>query len=149
LDHWLFVPGVYLWYFGFLQVFVLALFLLRKRVDRPEGATLRTMTGSLFLFTFVCFLFTEKTPDINTYYELFPLVMLYSLYVWETLWGFPWGKRALWLALIFALVFQPALVLIRLPERGSFYLKYGTAMAQALDRKDERLLAERRPGYLY
>lgn len=147
--HWLLLPGAFLWYFGFLQVLLLVGFLFYARPTRPDWNPFRLLTAFLFLFTYASLLFTVKKPDINTFCEMLPLVMLYSLYVWERWWNRPWGRALLCFALACALVFQTALVFIRLPERSSFYLKYKNNLAQAITQRNYHLLGERRPGFLY
>ena len=148
-SHWLLVPGVFLWYFGFLQVLVLVYFLFRTQTGRLDWNPVRFLACFLFLFTYLCLLFTSKTPDINTFCELLPMIMLYSLYVWDYWRKFRWGRAVLGFTLACALIFQPALVWIRLPEKESFYLKYKDAMAQAIAQRNYHLLGERRPGAYY
>jgi hypothetical protein len=36
-----------------------------------------------------------------------------------------------------------------MPEKGSFYAQYGDTLNKAIVQKDDHLLGERRPGYLY
>lgn len=149
MDHWLLVPGVYLWYMGFLQVLVLWAFLFIKKNTHPEWNFIRLLIALTFLWFYGCFLFTIKNPDVNTFVEMLPLVMLYSFYVWEALWNRPWPRRLMVVLVLFAVVFQACYVFAEKPFNKSFYLQDKDKIVQALAEKNYTLLAERRPGYLY
>jgi hypothetical protein len=148
-QHWLLIPGVFLWYFGFLQLFFLVVSLFYRPSKLKDWNGIRLLMVFLFLFTFGCFLLTAKHPDVNHYAELLPMITLYSLYVWTRLWDRRWGRNLLWFALACSLVFQTALVFIRLPERSSFYLKYHEPLAQAIAQRNDHLLGERPAGAWY
>ncbi len=148
-DHWLLVPGLYLWYMGFLQVLVLWAFLFVKKTAHPEWVFIRNLTWLVFLWFYGCFLFTIKNPDVNTFVEMLPLVMLYSFYVWESLWEKVWPRRLLVLLVLSALLFQTCYVFVEKPFAKSFYLQNEEKITRALAEKNYTLLAERRPGYLY
>ena len=147
--HWLLLPGAFLWYFGILQVLVLAVFFFYPPGAREAGKKLRGLVFSMFLFIYACLAFTAKNPDLNTFYEIIPLVILYSFYVWDFLWGRPWGRALLVFAFCSSLLFEPAWILIRRPENASFYLRYREVLAQAITQRNDHLLGERRAGFLY
>ncbi|HUO57598.1 MAG TPA: hypothetical protein VMV05_05420, partial [bacterium] len=148
-QHWLLGPGAFLWFFGFLQVLLLVVFLFYPHSVAGDWKAVRGLTGGMFLFTYLCFLFTVKNPDINTFYEILPLVLLDSLYVCNFFWSRPWGRTVLAFALLCSLIFEPSLALIRRTENNSFYLRYEGTMSQAIAQKNDHLLGERRPGFLY
>lgn len=148
-EHGLVFTGLYLWVFGIVQVLVAWAFLGVRKGLSPGWGTVRPMTGGVFLWFYGCFLFTLKTPEVNNLVEMLPLVMLYSLYVWEKLWGYRFPRAALFLLLLCAVAFQTAYPFVERPKQRSLYLRYHERIAQALVQRDPRVLAERRPGSLY
>jgi hypothetical protein len=147
--HGLIVPGVYLWYMGFLQVLVLAVYFFIRKNPHPEWRPLRFLTIAVFFWFYGCLLFTIKNPDVNTFVEMLPLVMLYSFYVWERLWTRAWPRRLLMLLLFFTVIFQTAYPFVERSAKRSFYLQYHDRVVQALAQHDYRVVSERRPGALY
>jgi hypothetical protein len=147
--HWLTIPGFLLFFAGCFQLLALLCFLFYPRPSPGDSNPLRRLTLFVFLFTFGCLCFTAKTPDINTFCEMLPLVMLYSLYVWDYWWKNAWARGFLWFILVCGLLFQVCFVIARYPEKSSFYLIYGDALTQAIDQRNDHLLGERRPGFLY
>jgi hypothetical protein len=148
-DHGLIAPGIFLWGFGILQAVILLVYFFDSRNPRPDWKPIRLFAALSFLLVSVSLLFTVKKPDVNLYCEFLPVMMLYSLYVWERWWALPKARTFLWLFLACALIFQASYPFTQLPVRKSFYLKYHDAIQKALDAKDYRLLAERRKGSLY
>ncbi len=143
------LPGFFLWYFGILQVLILIGYLFDFKSARPGWKSIRSFTWLVFLMVFGSLLFTVKNPDVNTFCEMLPVAMLFSLYVWDRWWDHPWGRGLLWFFLACVLVFQTAFVFSQLPLRNSFYLEYHDAMARAIQEKNYHLLGERRPGSFY
>lgn len=143
------IPGLFVWYFGLLQPLILLGFLFDSKNPHSHWKWIRWLLIGTFLSIYASLLFTVKNPDVNTFCEMLPVVMIYSLYVWERWWSKPWGKRLLQVFIIFALVFQVALLFYDTPKKESLYLMQGNAMAQAIDQKDFHLLGERRPGAFY
>ncbi len=148
-ENWLLIPGLFLWYFGILQVLILLGFLFDSRNPRPDWKPVRWFAVLIFLMVYGSLLFTIKKPDVNTYCEMLPVVMLYSLYVWDRWWMNRWGRRFLCFFLAIALLFQVVYVFIQPIKRESFYLMYHDAIAQAIRDKNYHLLGERRAGSFY
>jgi hypothetical protein len=107
------------------------------------------LCGGTFLWIFFVLLFTLKDPNVNTFYEMIPIPLLYSLYVWERIWSYAWGKWLLRAFLAAAILFQTAYVFARIPLKQSLYLMYHDQLTKAVDQKNYHLLGERRPGALY
>ena len=143
------LPGFFLWYFGILQVLIMVGYLFDFKSQWPGWKAVRLLILLVFLMVYGSLLFTVKNPDINTFCEMLPVVMLYSLCIWERWWVHPWGRRLLCFFLGCVLVFQVAFLFSQLPLRKSFYLQYHDAMAQAIQEKNYHLLGERRPGSFY
>jgi hypothetical protein len=148
-DNGLIAPGIFLWGFGILQAVILLVYFFDAKNPRSGWKPIRLFAALSFLLVYASLLFTVKKPDVNIFCEMLPVVMLYSLYVWERWWALPKARYFLWLFLACALIFQASYVFIQLPAQKSFYLKYHDAIAQAIDQKDHRLLGERRAGSLY
>jgi hypothetical protein len=148
-SHWYLWSGFLIWTLSFVQI----AFLLGFGFDRKNPAKgwnlIRAMAGLAFFLIYGALLFTIKNPDVNTFCEMLPVVMLYSLYVWNRLSTWAWGRIFRWAFLLSGLAFQVGYVFARAPLKESLYLKYGDAMAKAIEAKDYHLLGERRPGALY
>ena len=145
----LFLPGAFLWIFGILQVVILMGFWFDFRNPRPDWKFIRLLSGLSFLLIYTALLFTDKTLDVNHYYEMLPVAVIYSLYVWERCWAFQAVRRFLWVFLSFGIIFQIGYVLVQAPRKESFYLKYREAIRQAIQSKDYEVLGKRWPGSLY
>lgn len=150
LDHpLLMVPGFFLWYYGILQVLILLGYLFDSKNPHPEWKWVRLLLIGTFLFIFGCLIFTVKTPDVNTFCEMLPIPMIYSLYVWERWWANRRGRLFLQFFLAMAIFFQVAYMFVRLPLKESFYLAYHDKLIQAVEQRDYHILGERRPGSFY
>jgi hypothetical protein len=114
----------------------------------------KALAAATILLTWLIFLFTVREPWALTFYLVFPMAFLYSLFCYA---HFLRGPRALAVAalvLVSGLVTQTALARrnienrSRYPKRGSLYLDRGRVSA-AIAARDYRLLGERRPGTFY
>jgi len=142
-------PGFFLWYFSFAQVLILiGLHFVRKSPHKDWKGIVRLSAGT-FLWVFFVLLFTMKNPNVNTFYEMIPIPLLYSLYVWERWWNQRWGRICLKVFLAAAIIFQIGYVFARVPLKESLYLMYHDQLTAAVDQKNYHLLGERRPGALY
>lgn len=142
-------PGFFLWYFGFAQVLTLIGFHFVKKNPHQEWKWIVWLSAGTFLWVFFILLFTLKDPNVNTFYEMLPIPMLYSLYVWERWWNHRWGKLCLQIFLAAVFIFQISYVFARIPLKESLYLMYHDQLTAAVDQKNYHLLGERRPGALY
>jgi hypothetical protein len=148
-DNGLLFTGGYLWVFGILQVLVLGGFLFVKKGMSGGWGTVKAMTWGIFFWFYGALLFTAKNPEVNNVVEMLPLVMLYALYVWEMLWTYRLSRVLLLILLLSAIAFRTAYPFVERPGQKSFYLLYRDRVVQALAQRDWRVLAERRPGFLY
>ena len=148
-SQWLLTPGFFLWYFGILQAVILLLFWFDYKNTRPGWKPIRLFVALAFLLVYISLLFSAKNPDVNTFCEMLPLVMIYSLYIWEKGWALTWARNILWFFLACTLVFQTSFVFNQRSAHLSFYLQYHDAIAKAIDSKDYHVLGERRAGSLY
>jgi hypothetical protein len=142
-------PGFFLWYFGFVQVLTLIGFHFVRKNSHKEWKWIVWLSAGTFGWVFFVLLFTQKDPNVNTFYEMIPIPLIYSLYVWERVWNYRWGKLGLPVFLGAALIFQIGYVLDRVPLKESLYSMYQDQLSAAVDQKNYHRLGERRPGALY
>ncbi len=148
-QHWFLLPGFFLWYFGILQVLILFGFLFNPRDPRRDWNSLRLFLGATFLLVYSALLFTAKDPNANTFYEMLPVVMIYSLYIWEQCYTRSWGRIFTWVFLGSVLMFQAGYLWVHAPLKESFYSTYQDKLNQAVQQKDHHILGERRANSLY
>jgi hypothetical protein len=148
-QHWSLWPGFFLWYFGFLQALVLLGSCFEVKDSRPDRRIIRWLAISAFALVFAALLFTAKTPDINTFYEMQPVILIYSFYVWERFWSILWTRRLGWFFVASVWVFQTGYLRSAIPKKESVYLIYRTDLEKAIQEKNYHLFAERREGSLY
>ncbi len=149
LQHWSLVPGFFLWLFGFLQVLVLMVFGFDSRNPRVGWDPIRLLVGGTFLLIFTGLVLTAKSPDINTFYEMQPVVMIYSLYVWERCWSNVWARRVLWVFVAAVWIFQAGYLRVQIDQKESFYSIHHDNIVRAIQEKNYRILGERREGSFY
>jgi hypothetical protein len=142
-------PGFFLWYFGFAQVLTLIGFLFVRKNPHLEWKWITWMAGGTFFWVFFVLLFTLKDPNVNTFYEMIPIPLIYSLYIWERWWTYRWGKILLQVFLASAILFQISYIFVSIPRKQSLYLMHHDQLKAAIDQKNYHLLDERRPGALY
>ena len=113
---------------GLLQPIAFLVLWFRRREDAPGWTGVKALAAATVLITWFIFLFTVREPWALTFYLVFPMAFLYSLYCYAVfLKGRFWLSLAA-LALVSGLVTQTALArrnLVdrsRYPERGSLYV---------------------------
>ena len=144
---WITIPGVFLIAVGFLQPLVLLVAGWFKDSRHPEALGLQRWTLAAFLTVWVSFWFTSKPPAAHIYYILLPLIALYSFYI-----GGRWAREPRWrilgvVCLAANLWFESGYMIQKLKSQ-SLYLNR-PLVVKAIQEKDYRILAERRPGSLY
>ena len=147
---WLLLPGAFLWLAGYFQPGAMIVLWFFKDHPRRDWNEIKWLMAGTFFLIYACFLFT---PDMAASFRvilLFPIVMIYSLYCWDYL-----AKRNnFWriLGMVFILAgvyFQVGYTLKNIQAQNSLYAQNQELMVKAIEAKDYRLLAERRPGSLY
>ena len=144
---WLLVPGVILWIGGLVQALVLFLAGFLKQHPAPLWTPTRNLTALCLLMVWVSFWFTIKLPLSHIYLVFYPLLMLYSCYVWSLMTAHPKARFWARVFLILGLYFQLGYAVVR-SSHDSFYPDRAR-LVSALEQKDYRLFQERRPGTLY
>lgn len=117
---WLLVPGVILWIGGLVQAIVLFLAAFVKKHPDPFWAPIRNLTALCFLLVWVSFWFTIKLPLSHIYLVFYPLLMLYSSYVWSLFAGHKQIQFGFRVFLILGLYFQIGYALVK-QSKDSLY----------------------------
>ncbi len=141
------VPGAVLWIGGILQAVFLFLAWFKTSSPFPQWNPLKKVLAGAFLMVYASFWFTVKLPMSHIYFILFPLIMIYSCYVWSYFADNPRWGFAVRLWLILAVGFQAGYAVAKAPQ-DSLYTQR-EVVAKALREKNYRLLGERRAGSLY
>ncbi len=145
----LLLPGIFLYIAGILQAILLLIFSFVKMSKNKDWNAVRFSTLGLVMVIYVFFWFSMVAPASQRYYEALPFAMIYSFYVWEYL-----AEKRFWriLGVIFiisGIYFQLGYALKTDLKGNSVYTQNRERMKEAIDRRDYRLLAERRVGSLY
>ena len=126
---WLFPFAIFLLLVGWIQPFVMLwkgwvqplVYLKRRGPDslRSGEGPVYLLAGSALLFLYLSFWFTEKEPVSHIAFVYFPIVTVFSLYIWD---GFApqsfWRKFGV-LCLAASLFFQGGVMMDRLPASPS------------------------------
>lgn len=139
---------------GLLQPVAFLILWFRRRESVPGWTGVKALAAATILLTWFVFLFTVREPWALTFYLVFPMAFLYSLFCYAHFLKGPWALAFAALVLVSGLVTQTALAWrnledrSRFPERGSLYLDRSRVSA-AIAARDYHLLGERRPGTFY
>lgn len=138
---WVIPFAVLLLLVGHLQPIVLLVEGFRRKVQR-EWPAVRNLTLATVVLLFLGFLFSVKGPSSHTFYVMFPLAMLYSMYCW-----YPYLQKRFWrrfsaVVLISGFMVSLAFLFEHHPQQ-SFAVDRDNA-ARAIQQRDYRLMGERR-----
>jgi hypothetical protein len=147
-ETWLIIPGVFLYFLGILQAVVLFIYGWFKDPRHPDAAMILRLTMLSFLWIWVCFWFTSNGPAAHMYYVFLPLTVVYSFYVWSRLAPQRGWRRFAMICLAASLWFQSGFIYHQL-EKGRSVYSDRPRIAKAIQQKDYRILAERRPWCFY
>ncbi len=148
-SHWTLWTGFLLWYFSYLQAVILLGFGFDPKNPAKSWDWVRLMAGLTFLLIFGLLMFSAKNPDLNTFYETLPIMMVYSFCVMSRFWSWAPARKFLWVLLFSSLAFQTGYLFEKTPQKESFYSTYKDPIAKAIQEKNFHLLGERRPGTFY
>ncbi len=140
---WLWAPGVFLILLGWLQPLVL---LFAGWVKEPPKGTrfMAALTLAGFVWVWVCFWFTSNGPAAHMYYLFFPLVTVYFFYLWNWFSSVSWWNYFAAVCVAVSLWFQTGFMIHQYRNGNSLESDRGKVV-QAIEKKDYRLLSERRP----
>ena len=141
------LPGLLLWIVGILQASALFLFWFKKGSDVAGWKEMKWLLALVFVMVYGSFWFTIKPPLSHIYIVFFPLIMIYSCYVWNF---FTLDVRVRLIAkvvVILGVSFQLGYAMAVAPQ-DSIWTQRET-IAKALADKNYHLVGERSPGSLY
>ena len=141
------VPGAVLWIGGLAQAFILFIAAFKKKNPAPNWAPTRNLTALCFLMVWVSFWFTVKLPLSHIYLIFYPLLMLYSCYVWSLFANRSQIRFGVKILLILGLYFQIGYAVTHWPHDSLYPDR--ARLVRALEQKDYRIFRERRPGTFY
>lgn len=143
----LLIPGAFLWLVGLLQALLLFIFWFRKKNELKDWPILRRLLLANLLMVWVSFWFTVKWPLSHIYYINFPLIFLYSLYVYHHFASDPQWKTLARVYLSAAFIFQISYACRNYYSQFSLYHDR-PRVVQAIEKKDYHIVGERR-AYSY
>jgi hypothetical protein len=132
---------------GILQCIAMLVLWFKKTHSQPDWRAMRYFTLASIVLLYVSFLFSMKSPVSHTFYVMFPVAMLYSLYCWsEFLRKKAWQRFAA-VFLACGIIFHVGLAISNF-KHVSIY-RERAKVVEAIKQKDFRLLGERRDGSRY
>jgi hypothetical protein len=144
---WLVPLTLFLLVIGILQPIAMIVLWFRKLSLQEDWSAIKWLALASVLLLGVSFLFSIKAPVSHTFYVLFPIAMIYSLYCWS---GFlrkrAWQKFAA-ICLACGILFHAGLAAHNF-SRHSLYIDRNIPQT-AIRSKDPSVLGQRRPGFLY
>jgi hypothetical protein len=144
---WLWPPVVFLTLIGWLQPFAILIAGWFPNRRNPDNLWIQTLTFLALLGIWFCFWFTTNGPAAHMYYSFLPLVALCYFYTWGRLAPYKgWGIFGV-VCLMASFWFQTGFMIQKAKGESFFYNR--PKVAQALEKKDYRIVAERRPWVLY
>ena len=147
-ENWWLIPFAgFLTLVGILQSVALFLLWFRTKHSESDWRAIKYFTLGTVILLYLSFLFSLKAPVSHTFYVMFPLAMLYSLYCWHD-----FLPRKVWrtfasIVLVCGVIFHAGLALHNY-RTVSLYLDR-ERIQQAINEKDSHILGERRPGARY
>lgn len=144
---WIFLPGVFLMFLGWVQPVVLLVIGFKKDNQHADSRDVSLLTLAAFLLVWAGFCFTSKPPLAHMYYILAPLILVYSFYIWAK---FAHSRR--WkvfglVCVIASLWFQSGYLMEKMRTQ-SFYGDRAK-LVNAIQERDYHLVGERRAGSFY
>lgn len=144
---WLIPFVVFLTVTGIAQCVAMFILWFRKDHEQKDWPAVKYFALATVLLLYASFLFSMKAPASHTYYIVFPVAMLYSLYCWsELLKKRRWQKFAL-LFIICGVIFEIGMAASNY-RSVSIYTE-SAKIQEAINARDYHLLGERRVGSRY
>jgi hypothetical protein len=144
---WLYPPGIFLLLLGWIQPFVMLILGWKNDPSHPEALPLYRLTWVVFLMLYISFWFTYKAPVAHAYFILFPLVTVFSFYIWNQFVEVPFWRSFGRICLLASFLFHLGFLVEMMPKRSLYSNR--PLIAKAIQEKNYRILAERRPQSFY
>lgn len=108
---------------------------------------IKRLLAAVFALVYLSFWLTIKPPLSHIYFVFFPLIMIYSCYVWNFFADEPRWRLLAKIFVILGVCFQLGYAMAVSPQ-DSFEAQRDV-IAKAMAQKNYRLVGERSPGSLY
>ena len=144
---WITPFSVFIGIVGIIQPIVMLFLWFSKKQTQEDWPRIKYFTLFTFFIVYISFTFSLKGPSSHAFYVVFPVAMIYSFYCWSKFF-----KKQIWRKLAIALIisgiiFHTGLAGSKYPERSLY--KNRSLPKSAIEKKDYRILGERRPASLY
>jgi hypothetical protein len=144
---WLYPPAWFLTLVGWIQPFVLLVFGAFRYPKHPEARWIYGLVMLALLWTWFCFWFTSSGFAAHMYYLFMPIIAVYYFYLWSRLAAKPRWRAFGILCLAASLCFQTGFMIQMFRKQPLWSDR--SRIVKAIQQKDYRLLAERRPWVTY
>ncbi len=126
---------------GIAQVLWLIVSLFRKNIF-DEWRSLKVLIIASTIMIWLSFFFSVKGPSSHTFYIMFPLMVIYSFYCWNSLFKKRWIRKFAMVFLLSGFVFNGCVAYNNLKTK-SMYINRVRPL-KAIEQKDFHILGERR-----
>jgi len=141
------LPGAFLWIGGILQALALLFSWFKKGSEVPGWKEMKWLLAAAFGVVYGSFWFTIKPPLSHIYLIFFPLIMIYSCYVWNFFAGDPRLRRLAKIFVVLGVCFQLGYAMAVEPKDSVWAQR--SLIAKAIAEKNYHVVGERSPGSLY
>jgi len=144
---WLIPIVAFLTLVGILQSIAMLVLWFRKNHSQPDWKAVKYFALATVVLLYVSFLFSMKPPLSRSFYVVFPVAMLYSLYCWNEFLKKPAWRKFAALFIACAIVFEVGLA-VNNYSRVSLYVER-SKIVEAIKTRNYHLVGERRAGTRY
>jgi hypothetical protein len=145
---WLIPFGLFLLVTGIVQPVAMFFLWFRRKGMARDWHAVKLFTLATVCLIYLSFLFAKDKPaSAHTYYVVLPVAMMYSFYCWSTILNRPFWNTFAKIFIACAIIFHAGFAIHNF-TRKSMYINRALPQ-QAIERRDYRLLGERRPGARY
>jgi len=131
---------------GIVQAGWLAVGMVVPRQESPPERGVRVVTAVVLAALALSFVFSVRAPASHAFYITMPLVVIYAFSWWTWVLERRWGRRLAVLAVVASAVSHLAIASRNFTDRSLY--RDRALVVEAIQKKDYRLLGERRP-YLW
>jgi len=144
---WLTPLAVFVGVVGLLQPLVMIVMWFLRKNNAEDWRAVKHFSLLTFLLVVVLFAFSVKGPASHAFYVVLPVAVVYSFYCWEAFLKNRVWRRFAAAFLLAGILFHIGLALGRAPNKSLY--RDRSIPQLALEKKDHRILGERRKGALW
>lgn len=142
---WIIPFAVFLGLVGIVQPVAMTVLWFSKRHPQKDWRGMKYLALATFLIVFFSFTFSVKGPSSHAFYLVFPVAMIYSFYCWSRFFRNRKWKTFATVFLLAGIIFHTGLAVSRAPQKSLY--KDRNIPKLAIEKKDYRILGERRQAY--